>query len=135
MTDIIKDPGPSVILPNGDTLSASSKGILPMSSKLSFQARTATILPLLNSASLILINQLCDDECNVYLNKKILIAVKDKEIILEGTINYTDGLWDIPVQKPSITEISHTITKNIHPGLYTAREANDKANKIPYIML
>ena len=69
------------------------------------------ILPGLNSASLISIGQLCDNEYDVHLNKKIIIAVKDKEIILEGTRNYTDGLWDIPVQKSSITEINHTIPK------------------------
>ena len=123
-----------IVLPNGDTISASSKRILPISSKLSTQVRTAMILLGLNSASLISIDQLCDDECNIYLNKKTLIAVKDKEIILEGTRNHTDGLWDIPVQKSSITEINHTIPKHIHPGLYIARETSDKANKIPYIV-
>ena len=49
------------------------------------------ILPGLNIVSLISIIQLCDDEWNVYLNKKILIAVKEKETMLEGTRNYTDG--------------------------------------------
>ena len=70
----------------------------------------------------------------MYLNKKILIAVQDKEITLEGTRSYTDELWDISVQKSSITEINHTIPKNIHPGLYIARETSNKANKIPYIV-
>ena len=56
--------------------------------------------------------------------------MKDREIILKGTRNYTDGLWDIPVQKSSITDINHTIPKNIHPGLYTTREASNKANRI-----
>ena len=98
------------------------------------KARTAMILPGLNSASLVSIGQLCDDECDVYLNKKILIAVKDKVIKLDGTRNYTDGLWYIPVQNSSITEINHTISKNIHLGLYTERETSDKANKIPYIV-
>ena len=97
--DIIKDLGPSVLLPNGDTIAASSKGLLPISSTLSTQARTAMILPGLNSASFLSISQLCDDGCNIYLNKKIIIAVKDKEIILEGTRSYTDGLWDILAQK------------------------------------
>ena len=56
--------------------------------------------------------------------------MKDKEIILEGIRNYTDGIWHIPVQKSSITEINHIIPKNIHPGLYTTREASDKANRM-----
>ena len=60
--------------------------------------------------------------------------MKDKEIILEGIRNYTDGIWHIPVQKSSITEINHTIHKNIHLGLYTARETSDKENIIPYIV-
>ena len=39
------------------------------------------------------------------------------------------------LKKKSITEINRTIPKNIYPGLYTARETSDKANKTPYIML
>ena len=50
------------------------------------------ILPGLNSASLISIGQLCDDQYDVNLNKKIIKAVKDKEIILEETKYHTDGL-------------------------------------------
>ena len=55
------------------------------------------ILPGLQSALLISIGQLCDDNCDVLLNKHTLLTVKEKEVILEGTINQTDGLWDIPV--------------------------------------
>ena len=56
--------------------------------------------------------------------------MKDKEIILKGTRNYTDGIWDIPVQTSPITDINHTIPKNIHPGLYTTKEESDKSNRI-----
>ena len=41
-------------------------------------ASTALILPGLKIVSLISIDQLCDDDCDVYLNKQILIVVKER---------------------------------------------------------
>ena len=60
------------------------------------------ILPQLKSASLISIGQLCDDNCDVHLNKTKLVAIKNDKVILEGTGNYVDGLWDIPVHKQTV---------------------------------
>ena len=100
-------PGPSVLLLNSESMLSTSTGIIPLSKKLSTTASTAMILPGLKSASLISIGQLCDDNYDVFLNKKNLLAVKNKEIILEGTWNYTDGLWDIPVQKTTLSTLVH----------------------------
>ena len=88
------------------------------------------ILPGLKSASLILIGQLCDDNCDVFLNKNTLLVVKDKEVILEGTRNQADGLWDIPVQKTSITK--NYDLPPIHPGLYRSRPREPMANIMQY---
>ena len=68
--------GPSVLLPNQETIQANQRGQLPLSPALSPQAQTAMILPQLKSASLISIGQLCDDECDVLLNKHHLIVMK-----------------------------------------------------------
>ena len=103
LQDIINSKGPSVLIPNGDTIASTKKGILPLSDNLSKVASTAMILPGLEGASLISIGQLCDDDCKVFLDKKTLLAVKDQKIIIQGTRNILDGLWDIPVYKQSIT--------------------------------
>ena len=94
-----------------------NKGIIPLSNKLSAIASKAMILPDLKSASLISIEQLCDNNCDVCLNTHILLAVKYKEIILEVTRNQADGLWDILVQKTSII-------RNYPPPRYTQDSIN-----------
>ena len=50
----------------------------------------------LSSASLISLGQLCGDDYQIFLDKKILITVKEEEIILDGERNFNDGLWNIP---------------------------------------
>ena len=128
LRDILDSPGPSVLLPSGKK-DRHQDFFLPLSKKLSPTASTAMILPGFKSASLISISQLCDDNCNVYLNKQILIAVKEGEIIIEGKRNKTDGLWDIPVQKASISALNHPIPL-IHPGMYPSRTRINKSNII-----
>ena len=77
---IEKHSGPSVLLPNNNTISVTSRGQLPLSEQLSSRARNAMILPGLKSASLISIGQLCDDGCNVLLNNKKLLAIKNNQL-------------------------------------------------------
>ena len=62
--------GPSVLIPNGETIASTKKGIVPLSQHLSTEASTAKILPGLSSASLVSIGKLCDDDCKVFLDKK-----------------------------------------------------------------
>ena len=126
LSDIEKSLGPSVIIPNGSTAASTKKGILPLSDKLTKEGSTVKILPGLSIASLISLSQLCDDHCKVFLDKKILIAVKNDEIILEGKRNAEDGLWDIPVYKKDITQ-SNCKTPLSHPGIYPISQVN----KIP----
>ena len=80
LQDITNSKGPSVLIPNGDTIASTKKGILPLSDILSKVASTAMILPGLASASFISIRQLCDDDCKVFLDKQTLLAVKDKKL-------------------------------------------------------
>ena len=51
--DIKKYTGPTVKLPNNETITSTSQGNLAISNKLSSAARTANIFPKLTSASLI----------------------------------------------------------------------------------
>ena len=63
------------------------------------EGSTAKIFLGLSSASLISLGQLCDDDCRIFLDKKILIAVKEEVILLEENQTFNDGLWDILVYK------------------------------------
>lgn len=63
--------GPRVTLPDNTTLTSDQEGQLSLNSKLSSNAQRATILSNLKSSSLISLGQLCDDNCEILLNKKI----------------------------------------------------------------
>ena len=76
------------------------------------------ILPKLLSSSLISLGQLCDDDCDILLNKKILLAMKNKKIILKGYRNPNDKLWDIPIEKDLISPINYLMIP-LHPAIYT----------------
>ena len=113
--------GPSVLLPNNATIASTERGQIPLSSLLSKEAQTAQILPQLASSSLISLGQSCDDDCVILLYKKILLAIKNKEIVLKGIRNPIDRLWDIPVCKDTITGDNFPMP-SIHPGIYSARK-------------
>ena len=89
--------GPPTLLPDNSTITADKKVILPLSEELSPEAQTTMMLPNLKSASLILIGQLCDNNCYVILNKDRLITIHNKKV--QGMRNRCDNLWDITVQK------------------------------------
>ena len=78
------------------------------------------ILPGLKNASLISIDQLCDNNCTGLLNKRKLLAIKNKQIILEGARNYSDAPWDIPIFKTEIQKDNYP-TPDIHPSIYASR--------------
>ena len=117
-------------LPNNTYITASKKGNINLSSELSDRARKANILPKLNSASLISLGQLCDDDCKVELTKRKLVATKNKKIVLEGHRNPFDGLWDIPVAKTIITANNYP-SPITHGGLY--RQKVNNINKMDRI--
>ncbi len=107
--------GPTVTIPNGDTIVASKQGQLPFSNKLSPSAKQAFVLDNLKSASLVSLGQLCDDGCIVTLTKSTLQVIKNNEVIMTGHRNFNDGLWDIPLQqdqcppRPPKSTIRHSV--------------------------
>jgi hypothetical protein len=102
LTDVQENTSTTVILPDSTTISSTHNGQLPIPS-LSKMARNATILPHLKSASLISLGQLCNDNCDIFLNKTKLFVLKNNELLLQGFRNKQDGLWDIPLPQPSTT--------------------------------
>ena len=83
-------------------LRSNISGQLPIKN-LSTTATTAHVLPNLKSASLLSMGQLCDDDCIVTLDKSKMTVEKNNKIILEGTRNINDGLWDIQLDTNPLT--------------------------------
>ena len=71
LTEIKPIPGPSVYLADMTAIKITHKGTLPINN-LSQHAKTVNILPELKSSSLLSLGQLCDDNCQVLLQKQDL---------------------------------------------------------------
>ena len=87
LSDIHPTNGPAVYLPNMNTIPVTHKGTLPI--KHLFQEATkVSILPQLKSTSLLSLGQLCDDDCDIILQKKYLHVSKNNKRILHGSRNF-----------------------------------------------
>ena len=95
LKNLINCSGPSVTLPDMTTISSTKSGNLSIAG-LSSKATTAHVLPHLKSASLLSMGQLCDDDCNVILNKEKMTVIKNNRVVMQGKRNKQDGLWDVP---------------------------------------
>ena len=51
--------------------------------------------PLKLMFSHISLGQLCNDDCKIYLDKTTMQVTKDNKLVLTGTHNIQDGLWDV----------------------------------------
>ena len=100
--------GPTLLLPNLQTITANKKGFLPLN--LSRKATKTNIFDEkdLKNASLISLGQLCDDDCSVFLDKRKLIVYKDNKKIIHGSRNYSDGLWNVHFPTTKITKYHAT---------------------------
>ena len=109
-------------------------GSLPIDETLSDEEKFASVVPRLKSTSLISLGQLCDDDCEIWLQKHKIYALKNDKIILEGNCNYLNGLWDfdIPVKEPDVKNFpsinkttihSNASNSHIHPGLYSRKQS------------
>ena len=88
--------GPVVHLADNSTIKSTAVGTLPLTTLLSTQAKEAHVFSELQHP-LLSLGQLCDDNCDILLTKSKLIAKKNNKIILTGSRNKTDGLWDVPM--------------------------------------
>ena len=78
-------------------MQATHEATIPLSTSLSTDAQTGHILDNLKTGSLISIGQLCDDDCIALFGKYNLKIFKDGQIIVRGTRNPSNGLWNIPL--------------------------------------
>ena len=120
---------PDVHQPDNMVLKTQGTGLVPIDETLSPEATRAMILPELKSSSLISMGQLCDDNCLVILSKKKLTVLKDNKMVLEGTRNKKDDLWDIPIYKTTITESNYEEPKT-HLGMYLSQKKTSNVNSI-----
>ena len=120
LTDIVHCNGPKVYQPDKTTLSITKQGTLQLSPSLSQNAKQANILPGLANASLLSIGKLCNDDCTAIFTKHNFYVVKNNSVLLEGTRNWSDGLWDIPLPN--------------HRPKKQAEDASINSNSINYIV-
>ena len=78
-------------------MQATHEATVPLSTFLSNDAQRGHILDNLQTGSLISIGKLCDDDCIALFGKYNLKVFKDGQIIVRGTRNQTNGLWNIPL--------------------------------------
>lgn len=88
-------------LSNDVEVQATSKGQVPLHPSLSPAATQAHVFPGITNSSLISIGQLCDDNYVAVLDKQTIHIFKDKQVILTGSRNPLDGLWDIKLPSPT----------------------------------
>ncbi len=104
--------GPSVLLPNDDVITATDTGHLNLHQDLSLRAQKAHIFSHLGTL-LLSLGQLADDGCIVMLDKAKLHVFKNYKLLLTGTRNLRDGLWDIP-PVPHTPNHVHSSTEVLH---------------------
>ena len=102
LTNIKPNDSFNITLPNSTLILSTVQEELSLSSHLSKQGKTAVVLPDLTSSSLISLGQLCNNGCNISLDKDKMNIYKNLKLIIEGTRNKTDSLWDIPILVISI---------------------------------
>jgi hypothetical protein len=132
LTEIRSSPfRPSVLLPDSTQIQATHSGTLPLHHSLSTKAKTAHLLDGITNASLISIDQLCDDNCVAILDKKQIQVFKNNNRILKGDRNPTDGLWDITLQisPPS----SSTLSLTLHQSNAIIRKGRSKTSLVQYL--
>ena len=98
--------GSTLQLPNNVTMSEIQTGHIPMSESLSLQSTKAHVFDAIHSSSLILLGQICDDDCISILDKNEINILKDSKLILKGSRKTLDGLWYI--------SISNTMRHSVH---------------------
>ena len=74
------------------------------------------IFPHLNSASLLLTRQLCDTGCNATMSGQKLQVYLNGEIILTGTCNKINNMWEVTFNSKADTKLldrGNTSPKNL----------------------
>ena len=105
-----------ILLPDKSSITSSHMGFLP-NTGLTTKGSAVKILPELRSASLISVGKLCDDGCTVHFDEQSMHVHKNNKLIMQGTRNNQDGLYDIPIAKVNLAADNYRAPQP-HPALY-----------------
>ena len=114
LQNLLHQLGPTVYLPNNDSITSNECGHLPIPNLKSSSTKTH-ILPALQNSSLISLGQLCDDDCIVHLTKTNLSVFKNDKLILSGYRNQHDGLWGVPLPQSPLHSLITSSTQASPP--------------------
>ena len=96
--NIQQQQGPRVRLPDNTVMTPTKHGHLPIPT-LSPATTSTHVYNKLRSASLVSVGQLCDEDCLAVFSKKYLhIFNKNGKVIINGSRNLQDGLWDVDLK-------------------------------------
>ena len=104
--------GEHVVLPNGDRITSTHRGYLPIT-QLSQAARESDIFPGLTQSSLISIGQLCDDGCTVVFKQNWAYIYKDGKLIMRGKRNLRNGMYEVNIKHLEVNESLLSANTNI----------------------
>ena len=74
------------------------------------KATKTLVLPHLQNKSLLLIGQLCDDDCTTIFTKMHVHILKNNDIILRDNRKMTDNIWDISLPTKHENTMNWTTT-------------------------
>ena len=88
---------PTVRVANSETITATKRVAIPLSTALSNRSQTSHIFPNHRTGNLLSIGQLCDDSCFALFRKDTPQVFKHGQQVLTGYRNHTNGLWDVTI--------------------------------------
>ena len=100
-------------------MSPTKKSILPFANTFTRNAKIAYSFNNLKSGSLILIGQLCDDDCIAIFSKYDVKIIKKDKVLIKGR-RTPNGLWKIPIGttiKPLAVQPANSTTINVANGV------------------
>ena len=87
----------SVQVANGEDMEAVLKVQFNLAPELSPEAQSGHTYNNLKSGTLVSVGQLANDDCDTIFSKHAAYVFKNGKIIIKGKRNYTNGLWNIPL--------------------------------------
>ena len=114
--------GPSVKLPNNQSLQVTEQGNLNLHKNLPYEASCAYILPNLLNKSLLSVGQLCDYNCTVPFDKYFCDIRHKNKLILQGKRNFNDGLYDVPLPSHNNLHSSNSNNDNLQINYVTKHD-------------
>ena len=114
--------GPSVNLPNNQSLQVTEQGNLNLHKNLPYEASRAYILPNLLNESLLSVGQSCDYNCTVLFDKYFCDIRHKNKLILKGKRNFNDGLYDVPLTSHNNLNSSTSNNNNLQINYVTKHD-------------